>query len=146
MGRRLIILPMRNSKRRCRGITHGQHDIGSPVHQSHALARNPKRFDLVGEETTVGRNLREGRRCERGSAAGTADLRMEFGSIWFSLPCSPDSRMVPTSGECGRWAKAPGRLPPPCHWPSSARTEPPPGPGFPGASRPCPQTNSRVGL
>lgn len=39
---------------RSRSATHGEHDVRSPVHQRHALAWNPKRFDLVGEETAVG--------------------------------------------------------------------------------------------
>lgn len=43
-----------SGKGRSGSATHGEHDVRSPVHQGHALAWNPKRFDLVGEETAVG--------------------------------------------------------------------------------------------
>ena len=39
--------------------TYSQHDIRSSVHESHPLTGNPKGFGLVGEETTIRRNLRE---------------------------------------------------------------------------------------
>lgn len=58
---------MKKSRGRSRSVTHSEHDVRSPVHQSHALAWNPKGFGLVGEETAVGRNLRERRRCECGA-------------------------------------------------------------------------------
>jgi len=59
-----VFLPLnkvRSKSEDTSSTTHSQHDIRSPVHESHALTGNPKGFGLVGEETTIRPNLREER-------------------------------------------------------------------------------------